>query len=637
MKANHQRCQLLGARRQNPARRLIKPLLVITLIMLSSCASEDPAEAEATPNTITGNIQSVVTRIAEQIIVPTPTPDPAATPVVDRDPVALDISLIGRLPNLDPAQAQSETQLDLAQNLFIGLTNFNPDTNSIEPELATEWEVGPDGRTWTFKLRDDIFWVRQGQRLPSEDALADVQSVRPVVADDVVFAIQRLCSRDVDSPSTFSLFVIEGCETLYRKPEPTEVDRAAIGIRALDEATLEIRLTQPASYFLTLTSMPLFQPVPRDLVTELGDQWQTDAGREGTGWQIPANILTSGPFFPVVSKLTSQSLILHRNPRWPIEKVGNVDIVNVYFQDEEADAFALWQDYILDLAPLPASERDSFLRRSPEKAILIPEAVLFYVGFNFGSEVFQEPALRRAFSAAIDREALISQIYNESGLSMRHATVPGIVASIPVGEVGVGYSPDYARQQMAASSVRNCRLMAPVTMLVSSADLSMRQAELIRDMWVEELDCLKENITIEQVQFGELLARTRPDAVNRPDMWELAWAPAYPDAHNFLNDLLHCTGSENRQNRPCAEVDTLQQQGSTTQDQAVRATLYRQVETLFFGENGLFPIAPLYIRARYFVLHDWVTTFTPVILGGQQWDRIMLDSVLKDLERSRRR
>jgi ABC-type oligopeptide transport system substrate-binding subunit len=136
------------------------------------------------------------------------------------------------------------------------------------------------------------------------------------------------------------------------------------------------------------------------------------------------------------------------------------------------------------------------------------------------------------------------------------------------------------------------------------------------------------------VQFGALLAGTRPDATGRPDMWELAWAPTFPDAHNLLGDLLQCQDSENRQNRPCSEADTLLQRAATAVDPAERAALYRQAESLFFSETGVFPIAPLYIRARAWVVHDWVS-FTPIAFGGQQWDRITLDATLKELERSR--
>jgi len=595
-----------------------------------------PAIGEGTPQPTAGRVQTIVTRLVEQITFVTSTPDPLATSVRVEPFAVLDLSLTGGLPDLDPGLATRQSQLDLSQNLFAGLTNFNPETNTIEPELASTWAVSADGRTWTFDLRDDIYWVRPRSPRPGSKDLWSASQVRPVTAEDVVYAVQRYCSRQVGNTMAFSLFLIEGCEAIYTTPEPTEADMEVIGIEAINPTLLEVRLTKPAGYFLTLTSMPFFQPVPKDLVEEMGNEWLNPAGEFSTGWQTPENLVTSGPFLPVSTQLDSQLVVLHRNPLWPedLDKPGNIDVININFVDNDTDAFAMWQERLLDISPLPTAERESFLERTGSKVHTIPDQVLFYLGFNFNSGVFREVEVRRAFSAAINRQELVTELYGGRGIVMRHATVPSIVAAIPVDELGVGYSPDFARQQMAASSFRSCRLMPEITFLVSSADLSLRQAELIRDMWIEELDCLQESIHIEQVQFGELLVGTQPDADTRPDLWELAWAPTFPDAKNVITDLLHCRDSENRQNRECSDADSLLSRAGSAVDSTERAGLYRQAESIFFNETGSFPIVPLYIRAREIVAHDWIQ-FTPVAFGGQQWDRIILDTTLKELERSR--
>jgi ABC-type oligopeptide transport system substrate-binding subunit len=218
---------------------------------------------------------------------------------------------------------------------------------------------------------------------------------------------------------------------------------------------------------------------------------------------------------------------------------------------------------------------------------------------------------------------------------VRHLIPPGVIGGLPADQIGMGYNPDYARQQMAASGFSNCRLMPAITFMVSSSDLSLLQAEIMRRMWVEELDCEEDQIIIEQVPFGTLLANTRVGAGGaRPDMWELGWASYYPDAHNWVGDLLHCTDSENRQKRACSEVDDLIRQAVNGNDFSTRAGQYREIENLFFGENGIVPIAPLYIRGNHVLVHRW-TSFTPAPFGGEQFNRYLIDNERKLLELSR--
>jgi ABC-type oligopeptide transport system substrate-binding subunit len=177
--------------------------------------------------------------------------------------------------------------------------------------------------------------------------------------------------------------------------------------------------------------------------------------------------------------------------------------------------------------------------------------------------------------------------------------------------------------------------MPPIRFLVSSADTSLHQAQLMRDMWMQELGCREDQIIIEQVQFGALLASTRRDAgAARPDMWELGWASYYPDENNWLGDLLHCQDSENRQDRPCSDADNLIRQANVTHSAEERAVLYRQVENLFFGEGGIMPLVPLYARADFVLRQSWLT-YTPALFGGEQYDTYHVDPVIKELERSR--
>lgn len=597
--------------------RVYIPILLVSLIILglTACSQSSSEPVVVTRVVLVEGEERIVTRIVEQTLSITPTPNPM------RRLVPLDVAMVGDLPDLDPQTADTDNSYDLIENLFTGLTNFNLETNLIEPELAQSWQISRDGRVWTFNLREDIYWWRPSETI-GEDGMATAVAIRPVIAADVVFAIQRACSRATNTPEDFILFLIENCQAVNNVLEPTQAELDTIGVRALSNTTLQFSLTKPAAQFLTITSSWLFHPLPAELIEEFGDDWQ-----------LPENIMTSGPFLPV--QWSPDRLVLHRNQSWPLPRGGNIDVVNVLLVGQSSDALTLWEAKTVDISPLSTANREEFSENNSSKTVAISNQTVFYLGFNFDSGVFREPELRLAFSAAIDRERLIEELYGGLAQPMKHITPPGVFGAPPIDQTGVGYSPDEARQWLAASGFGSCRLMPPITYLVSTADLSLRQAELIRDMWVEELGCAPEQIIIEQVPFGTKLANTRADAgANRPDVWELAWATAYPDAQNWVGDLLHCADSENRQNRPCGAVDNLIRQATQETDQVERLRLYLDIENDFFGADGVTPIIPLFVRTDYVAVQSWLS-FLPASFGGEQYDTYLLDEELKRLERSR--
>ncbi len=592
--------------------------LIIIPFFVSTCGNEETPPVVVTEVVAIEGEEQIVTRIIPEDITVEPNSDVVSRD--DRPLVTLDVSFIlEEPPDIDPQTSDSDEGITLIENLFVGLTRFNHAQNMVEPMLADSWEVSGNGRQWTFHLRDDIYWVK-----PIEEHLngfAQVKPVAPVVADDVVYAIHRACSKGINTPDAVTLFIIEGCEQAYSLANPTGTDLNRIGITAIDDVTVQFTLTKPASQFLTITSLWMMRPVPRFLVEEFKEEWT-----------LPENLLTSGPFMPISDRYS-----LQRNPIWPISRSEgkNVDFVNILYLTDPTNAVQLWDAKSLDVINLPDLADKDLRARLVEKADLVPEQTLFYVAFNFESGVFREPTIRRAFSAAIDREALVEELFGGEALAMRHLVPPGVVGAVPAAEVGMGYDPDYARQQLQASGFGSCRLMPPVRMLVTTSDQSLRQAEMMREMWIKELGCTEEQIIIDQAQFGTLLANTRRDAgANRPDMWELGWASYYPDAHNWFGDLLHCVDSENREARECSEADDLIRQASFETDLIERVALYRQIESLFFSRDGLMPLIPLYVSGRYMLSQGWVT-FVPAIFGGEQFDTYTINAVLKKLQQSR--
>lgn len=599
-------------------------LLVAVGAVLAACRGPETNTTLVTRVVAMDDEEMMVTRVVDHAI-EMPVGREAET---DEAAAVLDIALEGGPGVLDPQQASTSNEVDLVENLFVGLTRFNHATNAVQPELAASWDVSDDGQTWTFFLREDIFWIDPGLRAP-DGLMAEAPGphpYRPVLADDVLFALERACDAQTQTPDVVVLFLVEGCEARHRQTQVGEEASAPFGVRALDERTVAITLTEPASYFPVIASMPLFRPAPREIVEAFADGETSWAGLE--------NVVTSGPFVPGRATVAGERMVLERNPFWPIDFAGSVERVNVYWESADG-AYERWLNRELDVVPMPAGMRETIMEdgRLRTRLHLVTNQAVFYLSYNFDSELFSEPAVRRAFSAAIDRQALIDIVYGGQGLPMRHFTPPGVHGAPPPDQVGTGYNGDLARLEMASSTVSDCAFISEIRYLVSATDVALHHAETVRTMWQRELGCPEEKVVIEQVPFGELLAHTRPDAgASRPDIWDLGWNSYFPDTHNWLGDVLHCTESENRQRRPCSEADRLIAEAASHPSNEQRASLYREAERLFFGEDGIEPVTPLFVQGQYVLIQPWLV-YQPAQFGGEQYDTYRLDQIVKRLER----
>jgi len=228
---------------------------------------------------------------------------------------------------------------DVTENLFVGLTRFNPYSGQVEPMLAKSWEVSADGLTWTFDLREDIQWVRyDAQR-------ATVEAVRPVTAGDVVYAVQRGCDPTRPGPVTTNLMVVQGCLTVANAfPEVVNDLFIAreIGMRATGPHTLEIQLLFPTSYLPSLLSTPEFFPIPREAATGSAE------------WTKTPGLLTNGPY--ALQNWSAAGMTLVRNPHWPDPVEGTIAEVAITFTSESLTALTLAASGRTDFARLPASQ-----------------------------------------------------------------------------------------------------------------------------------------------------------------------------------------------------------------------------------------------------------------------------------------
>ena len=593
-------------------------ILVGGLLSLAACRATGAGPAtEASP---TG--EEAAGSPAPSSSVETATPPP--------EPVILDIHLGATPATIDPALVAplDASGNDLVANLFAGLAYLDPDTGEVEPSLAERWEVADDGRTWTVFLRDDVYWVQ----LNPESG--EIERVRPVTAGDVVYAVQRVCREDTGAPQARAAFVIEGCRYL-RSQDPAllspEIVEQTLGVRVLNDVAVEFRLESEAAYFPTILAMPVLTPVPAELVEA-----------EGEGWTQPDVIWTSGPYTVQPTIPPEEGYTLIANLFWPLERSGNVDVVQISFEAPPVSAdqaFAAWQAGDLALTVLPgAALADVAFDDDPSYWLLAQPAASLIV-FSYDTPPFNNAAVRRAFSLAIDRQAVVDEVLKPAGqigLPAFAIAPPGSAGAPRYGEVGAGYDPETARTVLAEEGFSNCASIPPTTLLTDESDLSFELATRYVTMWQDVLGCREGLFTIEQAPLRDVLVALREPPVGleprRPALIMLFWEGDYPDTYHWLADIFGCRErfpeAYLNQARPCIEADEQLAGAAHLEDEVERAARYAAVEEAFFGPEGEMPLIPVYYFARPVAVQPWLE-IAPLHAGAFRFDRWVVDGSLR--------
>lgn len=501
---------------------------------------------------------------------------------------------------------------DVAENIFIGLTRFDPYSGQVEPMLARSWDVSTNGLTWTFDLREDIQWVRYDMQS------ATVQAVRPVTAGDVVYAVQRGCDPTRPGPVTTNLMVVRGCLTVANAfPEVVNDLFIAreIGVRATGPHTLEIELLFPTSYLPSLLSTPEFFPVPRE------------AAANSAGWTKTPDLLTSGPY--ALQGWAATGMTLVHNPHWPDPVEGNIAEIAVTFTSETLSAPTLAGSGRADFARLPADQIADAQSRLPDLLHTSQGSTLILVGFSYERALVDQAEVRRALSAALDRRALAQQASDGRFLPADQFTPAGIVAA-PTGPALPDADQVLAQSSFSAAGYPSCAgIPEPLRLRVPDDDpvwLAIGQA--LAGQWSAALGCNPVLFSVEELSRTLLieLAHSTYDTelVTRPHAWLITWSADYPDAHAWLNDALHCRYGYFRTGRECDQADAALDSAASTLDPAARAQAYEQAELLFFGAEGTYPVIPLLFSANVWLQSPELSGVNQV--GAARFDRWSLSA-----------
>ncbi len=543
----------------------------------------------------------------------------------DAGRVKLDTIISTEPPSLDPSLATDTTSHFLIKQMFMGLATFDSNANVI-PQLATDWSASDDGLVWTFNMRDDVQWVHR------DPASGEFEALRPVTAQDVEYGVKRTIDPNSASDYAYVLYIINGAEE-FNSADPGAEDfedlKAAVGVKALDDTTVEFTLKEPAAYFPSIAALWIAYPLPQETLEQYGDNW-TEAGL----------IVTNGPY-TLREWSHGSDLMLEKNPLWVDADSVQIELFGGPIIQEASTGMALYENNEIDMmadpgwpAPLADLDRIKTDAQLSEELFIAPRLCTYYYGFVNSKPPFDNVEVRKAFSAAIDRQTLIDNVTKGNQLPAHSFAPPGIFGNV-ADDMSVGsylVEGSYA-DRLADAQARLADAGYPdgegidLLLMHNTSEDHAQIAQAVQAMWQEAFP--KANVNIENQEWAVYLKTLLPESNDeeKPNVYRLGWCADYPDANNWLNEVFNSKSGQNYAKFFNEEFDALVEEAAFEADPAIRQELYRQAEAIFMDQEA--GIAPIYYYTYVRLYKPWVS---PVIgpVGGDPIAEWKLDVAAKD-------
>ncbi|VEG13664.1 ABC transporter substrate-binding protein [Moraxella cuniculi] len=471
---------------------------------------------------------------------------------------------------LDPTKSQDTTSSAIIRQMFEGLVSGSEKGETV-PGLASKWETA-DNKVWTFTLRD-----------------AKWSNGEPITAHDAVYALQRLT--DPNTAAEYQSYLADAKVLNAEKVAAGELPLDALGVKALDDKTLQITLTEAVPYLPDMFTLPVTFPVPKSVIEKYGDKWID-----------PANIVVSGAY-KLKEWTVNSHVTLERNGEYydnantSIEKVQFLPItpangINRYLAGE------------LDVNGIPPEMIDKMRKDLPEEMKSLEKLCTYYLRPNTVAKPFDDPRVRQALSMGLDRE-IVAEILKRDAPAAFQFT-PTITQNM------LETKPQWAaldrekrnKQAIAllAEAGYNAQNPLKFEFLYSTSETGKMLAGAFGSMWQKNL------ANIVQPTLNNQEWKTFLDTTNRGkfSLSIAGWCADYNEPSSFLN-ILKTSSSNNAGKYSNPQFDAVLENalkaGTTDED---RAQLYKQAEEIIAKDTA---VIPLYTAVTVRLVKPYVNGF----------------------------
>ncbi len=450
---------------------------------------------------------------------------------------------------LDPARIRDIYGLAVAQQLFDGLVQFDQ-TLTITPALAQFWKASRDGLVWTFTLRRGVKFHHG----------------REVTADDVIYSFTRIVDPKTGSGGADLFLAIQGAQE-FREGRAGHIT----GLSALDPYTVQVTLTEATVPFVSVLAVGHAKIVPRDLAEQQGESF----GLHPVG---------TGPF-KFVRWERGREIVLAGNPDYFGGPPRLFRVTYRIFPGEQLDRmYQEFENGALDDTPVPTKNYRQILAQQRYLYVRRPMFSVRHYAINTRVKPLDDRRVRRALAHAIDREAIVSEVFLGRYVLARGILPPGTLGFNPKLQ-GYDYSPAKARELLAEAGHPGGGNLPPLEIWSS-----VKHEGIVREHERIAKDLAAIGVRADFHYLTDWPSFSKMMVEKKLPVFLHAWFADVPDPDNFLFKLFYSQSPRNFFDYSNAAVDSLLVQARAEQSPVRRVELYRRAEELILEDVPVIPV-----------------------------------------------
>ncbi|KYH35997.1 oligopeptide-binding protein OppA precursor [Clostridium tepidiprofundi DSM 19306] len=495
---------------------------------------------------------------------------------------------------LDPGTNEAVDGATVVVNAFDGLTRLDAHDNPVAA-VAEKWDVSPDGKKYTFHLKKGILW----------------SDGKEVTAKDFEYAWKRALDPKTASGYAYQLYYLKNGEA-YNTGKVTDPNE--VGVKAIDDYTLEVELDYPTAYFLSLTAFPTYMPLRKDVVDANPDSW----------FRNPDTYICNGPFKMKEWKPKDQITFVKNDKYWNAKKI-KLQEIHYKMIEQETSALAAFKTGQMDFIEGPPSQEIPTLLKNGT-AKIYPYLGTYFYCVNVSdkaaevnadvAKVLKDKRVRKALALAINRKDIVEKI-TKGGQIPATSFVPPAIAENKEGKdfKDKDYYPpegnvEEAKKLLSDAGYADGKGFPTITLLYNTNQGHQNIAMAVQDMWRKNLGI---NVELQNQEWKVFqVTRTNKD-------YEIArhgWIGDYVDPMTFL-DMWTTTSGQNDAGWSNSKYDELIKKAKMDSKQANRMKYMHEAEDILIDEM---PVIPIYYYTNVVCIKDYVKNVHKSPLGMVYFD-----------------